>query len=85
MKKTRRHNNKGQFVIESILLMVVGISVLLFMTKTIREGEWMKKLVSEPWGKLAGMIESGVWETPKDAQLKHPNQKARVNSVRPED
>jgi|GEM_PF-1445324 len=65
---------KGQFLIETALLMMVTLSFLLFATKQLREFEIVKKLVGEPWTQVAGMIESGSWNSPATARQLHPNQ-----------
>jgi hypothetical protein len=81
--KNALRNNKGQFLIENVLMMLVTIGFLIFATKELREGKYLAKLISDPWQKVAGMIESGVWEPPKTAQTKHPNQINRSLALDP--
>ncbi|MNL29155.1 hypothetical protein D3C87_1508300 [compost metagenome] len=82
MRKTLR-NRKGQVLIENVLMMIVTIGFLLWATKYLREEKYLAKLISEPWQRIAGMIESGVWEPPKAAQAKHPNQLNRSLALDP--
>jgi hypothetical protein len=82
--KKNRHGQKGQFVVETVLLMVVTISLFMWGTDQLRSAKVMAKLFSGPWGKISGMTESGVWEEPGAAQKKHPNQNYRSNTVDPE-
>lgn len=70
-------NSRGQFVIEAVLLMIIGVSILTASTRMIREGKWLNNLVAEPWGKISGMIESGVWQDSSSARSMHPNRIAR--------
>jgi hypothetical protein len=87
MKKNSRKsllkNERGQFVIEAVLLMVVSVSILLFGIRYMKENRTMATLVSGPWEKTAGMIESGVWKPAEEAAKKHPNQTDRGLSLDP--
>lgn len=76
-------NEKGQFLIEAVLLMVLSIGLLTVGLRLLRDGNIMSNLISGPWQKMAGMIESGVWDTADKAAAKHPNQRARSLSVNP--
>lgn len=80
---TTRHNQKGQFVIEGVLLMVVMVGVFISATRYLREERFLAKLVGGPWEIVSGMVESGVWEPPASAKTKHPNQITRSNTERP--
>ena len=82
--KNPRHNQRGQFVIEGVLLMVVMIGLFLSATRILREEAFLAKLVVGPWERVSGMIENGVWETPAASRDLHPNQLSRSNSHRPE-
>lgn len=77
-------NNKGQFVIETVLMMIVTIGVFLWGTNQLREQKFLAKLISGPWEKVSGMIESGVWEAPESARGLHPNQIKRSITVKPQ-
>lgn len=77
-------NNRGQFLIEAVLLMFVSISLLLFGLRALKENNAMATLVSGPWEKVAGMIESGSWRPAEEAAKKHPNQVDRSLSLDPQ-
>lgn len=66
-------NQKGQFVIEAVLLATVTLALFMFITKQLQESKFLAKLVGEPWSYIAGMSESGVWDSPDKARKKHPN------------
>jgi len=87
MKKNSRNsllkNERGQFVIEAVLLMVVSVSILLFGLRYLKENKTMGTLVSGPWEKVAGMVESGSWTPADEAASKHPNQLDRSLSLDP--
>lgn len=82
MKKLGR-NDKGQFVIEAVLLMIVTIGLFIWGTNQLREGKYLAKLIEGPWQQVAGMIESGVWSSPEKSRQKHPNQISRSITVDP--
>ncbi|RYZ80915.1 MAG: hypothetical protein EOP04_24955 [Proteobacteria bacterium] len=76
-------NEKGQFVIEAVLLMVMSVGLLVLGLRVLRDGNVMSNLVSGPWERMSGMIESGNWDTAAKAAAKHPNQRNRLQSVDP--
>jgi hypothetical protein len=61
-------NQKGQFLIETILLMVITISLMGFIIKTLRERNVLANLVETPWNRTSGMIESGNWNDASTAK-----------------
>ena len=75
--KSLARNSKGQFAIEAVLLMVITVGLFAAATTQLREKQILAKLIEGPWKKVAGMIETGVWEDPKTSQSKHPNQANR--------
>lgn len=79
----RLKNNKGQFVIESVLMMIVTIGFFMWATSELRNSKFLAKMIGGPWEKVAGMIESGVWDSADAARSKHPNQMKRSLSLDP--
>jgi hypothetical protein len=77
-------NHRGQFLVETVLMMTVMVGLFVFATSQLRERKYMAKLIGGPWQKISGMIESGVWEEPAKAKTLHPNQINRSNSLDPE-
>ncbi len=77
MKKPMLKNQKGQFVIEAVLLMIVMVGIFVASMNALRDSKFLSKLVSGPWERVAGMMESGVWAPAKEARQQHPNQKTR--------
>lgn len=86
---TSTHKNKpgerGQMVVEMVLMLVVMAGVTIFVTKTFRDNDFIAKLVSGPWESLSGLIQNGVWGRPGETMSKHPNVLGRLNTVRGED
>ncbi len=82
-QKSLLKNQRGQFVIEAVLLMVVSIGFLYAGLRLLKSGNVMGNLVASPWKKVAGMIESGNWNVADEAAKKHPNQIDRSLSVDP--
>lgn len=76
-------NERGQFVVEAVLLMVLSIGLLSLGLRTLRNGDMLGNFISGPWERVAGMIESGSWEAPDAAAKKHPNQRNRGLSLAP--
>lgn len=67
-------NQKGQMMIESMLLLImVGAVFTVFLGK-LKETKAIQELVTGPWHKVAGMAEFGSWNVDNDAnRKKHPN------------
>lgn len=83
MKRLVR-NNKGQFLIETVLLMVLTVGLFIGASNFLREKKILAKMIGGPWEKASGMIEAGVWDKPDQARAKHPNQLSRSLSLKPE-
>jgi hypothetical protein len=79
-------NQKGQVIVEYILMMVVVFGVGLLFQKFFKDTKIAQKFTIEPWGRLNGMIQCGTW-TPCGVDTKapglHPNTKERVLSLDP--
>lgn len=81
MKSTLFRNRNGQILLENVLL-TVGLIILFNVTmKSVRDNEWISRVINAPWKKLAGMIESGVWDPQAQARLLHPNHLGRNLSM----
>ena len=73
------HNQRGQFAIEGILLMVVLVGVFMTITKLARDSKLIPKIVTDPWAQVAGMTETGQWKAPTAAtRVLHPNSNERA-------
>ncbi|HWU42237.1 MAG TPA: hypothetical protein VN132_02325 [Bdellovibrio sp.] len=82
MKKVA-NNRRGQMVIESVLLMIVMLSIFIASVNALRDGQFLAKLIGRPWGQVAGMLECGVWGPPKTACQSLPGQPGRSLSLNP--
>lgn len=78
-------NERGQITIEIVLMLAFTLGIALLVSKTFRSEEYLANLVSGPWRSVAGLVQNGVWGTPEETMNQHPNQSARVNSVRGEE
>ncbi len=76
-------SNRGQFLIETVLMMIVLLGLFFWATNQLKQSEIMSSLLEEPWQEVSGMIESGVWMKAKQARTNHPNQKERGLSYDP--
>ncbi len=75
-------NERGQGVIEAVLIMVILFSIAYFVLNQFESKNHLQSLVKSPWKKTAGMIESGVWVEPNRARSMHPNQYKRQTTLR---
>jgi hypothetical protein len=75
-------NEKGQSVIEAILLAVVLLGITMFVSNFFKKEELIKKIISGPWQNLAGMIQNGVWAQRSASMQVHPNVHKRHVSVK---
>lgn len=76
-------NQRGQLVVEALLLIVIGLGLTSFIIKSLRENEFVQSLTSKPWVMLSGMIECGTWNGCGPGQ--HPSTRSRNISYKTED
>lgn len=81
--KNAVRNQRGQFVIETVLIMLITVGAFMAGVNQLRESKMLAKLVGGPWSRVSGMIESGVWMDPAAAKQKHPNQIDRSLAIDP--
>lgn len=62
MEQNRRLNNKGQFAIEAVLLMVIFMSVFAASMKYLRDKEFLQTLTDRSVTKIKNMAEYGTWQ-----------------------
>lgn len=74
-------SQKGQMAVEMLLLCIVLFGVFSLMSREFKKNDFLKSLVSEPWKRLSGLLQNGVWEEPKTSINNHPSQKKRHSSV----
>ncbi len=78
------NNQKGQLVIEAILIMVLTLGVSAFIFQFLREKEYFGRLTNGPWSRLQGMVQCGTWEPLNNGRcLNHPNNRGRNLSYDP--
>ena len=62
MKNFRnREQQKGQFVIEAVLLMMLSVGLFITGTRILREKKVVESVVQGSWSRVSTMTESGVW------------------------
>ena len=77
MKNKLIKNNKGQTVVEGVLLLVVFVTIALTVSNQFKDNELVAQIVSGPWQRLDGLIQGGVWKDANTALEEHPNQNYR--------
>lgn len=70
-------NQRGQFVVEGILLMVVFMGIVAMVAHFFQSNEVLKNLVKTPWTNLAGMLQNSEWASPDSSQSLHPGHASR--------
>jgi len=78
-------NQKGQVLVEAVLLLVLFMGILFFGLGRLKQMEFVKKLTVDPWVRVSGMVECGTWQpcgkNVKGGNAHHPNN--RIVSFRP--
>ena len=77
-------NQKGQGVVEAVLLLALLVSISMLVTKELQDRKFAQKLFGEPWNRLSGMVECGVWSGCAKAD-KHPASERRRLTYKPEE
>ena len=89
-------NNKGQVLIESVLLLTVLVGAFLYVTKYARDKKLLSNFVQKPMQSLSTMTGYGVWKSADSTGCKapgksavsigkcHPNSIARALSSNPD-
>jgi len=72
VKKPSVKNERGQFVVEGILIMVVFFGIVAMVGAFFHKSEVLKNLVKAPWTNLAGMLQNSEWEPATSGQARHP-------------
>ncbi len=79
----RVKNNKGQFLIEAMLLIIVFVSIGLSFIRFVKDNKIVTGMITEPWERVAGMTEFGMWSKPtREGRKKHPNTYERFYTPR---
>ncbi len=55
-------SQSGQMIVETVLLIMVSLSITGLIIKGLKQQQFIQSLVSKPWGLLSGMIQCGAWE-----------------------
>lgn len=78
-------NQRGQIVVESVLIIALLLSLTIFITQQIQSRGFLQNLVEKPWTYLQGMIENGIWAPTAVGKTLHPNDLLRHGSPRGDD
>ena len=87
-----KRNNKGQMLIESVLIMVVLLGFFMLLTNLIKEKKLVQKMVEPSIRSVANMTKYGTWRgdgctAPGKSKVSigkcHPNSIARSLSSDP--
>jgi hypothetical protein len=76
-RRTPLKNQRGQFIIEAVLMMIVFMGILALVTSWFRSQGVLGQLVQTPWTNLAGMLQNGEWAARDKGTIYHPSQHNR--------
>ena len=66
-------NERGQMVVEAVLLIVVFFGVLQIVSQSFKDNELIREIVETPYNKIKNMAQNGNWITdPQDSMYNHP-------------
>lgn len=77
----KKQKSKGQFVIEAVLLLSIGLMLLMGLKKWAEDSQIFANIFTKPWIKISGMIENGAWGDPNTTRLKHPHNPEKVATL----
>lgn len=76
-----RKSNRGQFVIEAVLLLTIGIMIMLALKNWAQDSQIFANIFTKPWVKISGMMENGVWGDPASTRALHPHNPNKVATL----
>lgn len=76
-----RSDQKGQILIEALLLMIVSLGLLVATLNYFKETKTLNKVTNTIWSGVGQMTEFGNW--PTAAPPVHPNSTLRTRIVDP--
>ena len=74
-------NQKGQLVVEFVLLLSLGVGAALLVGKLLKDNQFAQNLFGKPWVTLSGMVKCGSWDGCRSGY--HPAARSRILSYRP--
>lgn len=75
--KPDKNSQRGQTLIEAVLLMVVMVMVWYMIQSGLSEMRFVQTVVQGPWTNMQGLIESGVPAPAAQARAQHPGHLSR--------
>tara|TARA_B100001248_G_scaffold262582_2_gene259652 strand:+ start:5737 stop:5991 length:255 start_codon:yes stop_codon:yes gene_type:complete len=75
-------HQSGQTAVEFILMSVVIITITLLIAREVRNSDMIASMVTGPFERIEGMVENGVWLSPKKGKEMHPNYLKRSVSLK---
>jgi hypothetical protein len=77
------NNQRGQLVVEAILLMTVLLGITMAVSSFLQKNKIAQNLTFDPWSHLSSMIECGSWSSCRTLGV-HPSTADRGLSLKPE-
>ena len=73
MTSPRLRDQRGQQILEAVLLIVVFMGVTAMVAKFFNGNEVLKQLIGGPFQNLAGVMQNGVWAPRAKGAANHPS------------
>lgn len=70
--KPLARNQRGQAILEAVLIIVMLMGFTMMVANYFKSQEVLKKLITEPFQYVAGMLQNGVWQPPDKGAAAHP-------------
>ena len=75
----------GQAITEAILLLVIFLGTTFMVVEFFKGQEVFASLIKKPWATFSGVLQNGVWATPKNGGPQHANSHMRHVTIKGED
>lgn len=72
MKKDMLKKQKGQLIIEAMLIMMLALAAGVLIKKRFADKNFIGALVAGPWGQISGMASNGNWKKVEEGKSLHP-------------
>ena len=72
MNNELQKNQRGQFILEYILIGLLVVSIYTLIKKQVGDKNLIADLFSGPWASVAKMMEDGTWRVSQSEDQVHP-------------
>lgn len=77
MKTNLLQSQRGQAILESVLIMTILFGFTFMAAQYFKSEELIQQLIRGPFANLSGMLQNGVWQPPAVGAPAHPSSHIR--------